>query len=194
MVIAPASLLESGQQIEGTLFKIQPKLMLTPFTMDAREYLNSQYPKLPKKVENTISKLHDSIAHCEVCGKKTSAKSSALKSMIQNSVDWSEATTEAVRLVICCEKCYTVSNLREFLDIYLEESFVKTCGSQRLSGLIEHYLKVNGYKLSDIDVFNATIGLVVSLRTCVSRMNLSQKHPATRPNLESFIASLRSSQ
>jgi hypothetical protein len=194
MVHAPASLLDSGEQIDGTLAKIQQKLLLTPFTVDAREFLTTQYPKIPKKVENTLSKLCETTTHCEICSKKSSAKSTNLNSIIQNRVDWSEGIFEAGRLVVCCDKCYKVSNLREFLDIYLQESFVKSSGSQQLSGLIEQYLKVNGYKLSDIDVFNAAIGLVVSLRTCVGKANLSLKVPATRPNLESFIASLRSSQ
>ena len=192
MVHAPTSLLESSEQIEGTLAKLQPKLRLNPFNMDCEEFLVAQYPKLPKKIQTSLSKLYNATSRCQMCkGKLNDDK----KAIVTQTADWNDGSLESKQILVCCEKCYKISNLREFLDIYLEESFIKSSTSEQLSGLIEHYLITNGYKLSDLDVFNAAMGLVVSLRTCVDKLNLSLKvSESPRPTLESFITSLTSSQ
>jgi len=190
MVHAPTSLLESSEQIEGTLNKLQPKLRFSPFVYDGEEFLKSQYSKLPKKIQTSLSKLCKTSSRCQLCNGKLSDDRRVI---LTQTPDWNECSIEAKQFSVCCEKCYKISNLREFLDIYLEESFIKSSSSAQLSGLIEHYLLTNGYKLSDLDVFNAAVALVVSLRTCVAKLNLSQKLVEPRPNLESFISSLTSS-
>ena len=187
MVHAPASLLESSEQIEDTLEKLQPKLKFDPFQCDAVTFLNDHYPKLPKKIQTALSKIYKTTSRCQLCNGKLDKEA---RGIVQREVDWNEGSLEAKKLIVCCVNCFKISNLREFLDIYLEESFIKSSSSEQLSGLIEHYLITNGYKLSDLDVFNAALALVISLRTSVDKLNLTPKLSESRPNLESFISSL----
>ena len=194
MVHAPTSLIESGEQIDSTLSKLQPKLHLGPFAMDGLEFLTTNYPKIPKKVHTWLAKLVKGVSRCQLCESTIKSTKEEGKALLLQRFDWADGSVEPKRLVVCCDKCYKVSNLREFLNIYLEESFLAESSSSDLSALIEHYLRVNGYKLSDLDVFNGALALAVSLRTSVAKMDLSTSFPDPRPNLESYISTLTSSQ
>jgi hypothetical protein len=72
------------------------------------------------------------------------------------------------------------------MSVYFTESLVESDSSSELGLLIEHFLRVNGHKLSDISVFNATLSLSQSYKLSFEKADVTVEAP-TEDDVESFI-------
>ena len=71
---------------------------------------------------------------------------------------------------------------------YMNDSLVDSSNTSEFSLSVEHFLKVNGHKLSDIAIFNAALSLSVSLKVSIEKLSLpTATHPAS---FEDMLASL----
>jgi adenine specific DNA methylase Mod len=190
MVQAPASLSDACEQMVSTLEKLQGVLPISPLAQSAQEYLSSVYPNTPKKVKSSLTELSKATKKCQICSAKMN--DDMKKTIIRFSMDWEEDTRSPRRLLVCCEKCYKVSIWSEIFGIYMRESITPSSEKPELAEIIEHYLKVNGHKLSDINIFNAAICLGVSLKTSMHRIEIST--PEVSIKLDEHLKQLVDSQ
>jgi len=187
MVQAPISQSEACEQMSTTLDKLQSKLIISPLTTPADQFLNTIYPSIPKKVKSTVTEISTAKNVCEICEAKLSKGSK--RAICKQSGDWEEETLVPSSILICCEKCYKVSIWSELFGIFMRESLASSsCDSLELTELVEHYLTVNGHKLADITKFNSAISLAVSLNTTMKKLNMT--FPSKSKPIDKLISEL----
>ena len=177
MVAVPDTLCECCTKLEETLTQLQPKLGLSVYNLSAFDVLSQIYPGDNKKIKSSLNKVLKANTVCSFCSRKMGASTDGKSALLTTEVDLEEETRVVKQLKVCCDKCYKLSVYSELLTTYLAESLIKSDESQSLSSLIDHFLKLNGYKLSDINVFNAAVSVAVSLKTTFAKLNLELQLP-----------------
>ena len=183
MVVVQDTLADACSRMSQTLNKLQPKLHISPLTRDAREYLTQTYSQDAKRVKSLLSKICKATGSCATCSEPLNGEKYPT---IEFTVDWEEDTESARRLVVLCEACNKVSCWSKLMSVYFTDSLVESDGNSELGLLVEHFLWVNGHKLSDINVFNATLSLSQSYKLSFEKADVTVE-ASTEDDVESFI-------
>lgn len=183
MVVVQDTLADACSRMSQTLNKLQPKLRISPLTKDAREYLNQTYSQDAKRVKSLLSKICKATGSCATCSEPLIGEKYPT---IEFNIDCEEDSLSAKRLVVLCQACNKVSCWSKLMSVYFTESLVESDSSSELGLLIEHFLRVNGHKLSDISVFNATLSLSQSYKLSFEKADVTVEAP-TEDDVESFI-------
>jgi hypothetical protein len=188
MVFVPDSIADGCSKIYNSLEKLQPKLMMVTGNVVALDYLSKLYHGQKSIVESCLGKLMKASSSCRVCDGKLGKSVSMVLSV---SYDFEELTCAPRAISALCEKCEKVSNFSKMMELYMKESLMDVSENSELSVLIEHFLKVNGYKLSEVGVFNGVLSLNASLKKSIESLDI--EHVSGEPSVESLISRLVSS-
>ena len=189
MVVVPSSISESCEKIEETLNKLQPKLGLSLMTSDLTSFLSKNFVSEEKSIKLAVKKAMKGKDRCQGC---SDANASELQAHVFHQFDWDELTYSPKEIRVLCPKCATLCSWSKLASAQLSESVLES-SDVSLSELIELYLKVNGYSLSEIAKFNAAMSLFASLRISADQLNLSLELPDSK-SVSDLVASLVSSK
>ena len=169
MVITPNTLSESCERLYQSLAKIQPNLGMELHSAEALDFFVRNYPNSEKQVTAAIKKILKATTHCHVC--KESVQSSGHCVVLQT-INWDDLEYSPKSVKVLCSKCRTICSWQNVMSVYLNQTLLDS-ESAELSTVVEHYLRVNGHRMSDISLFNAALSVFASLRACESQLNLS---------------------
>jgi hypothetical protein len=185
MVVVPNTLSESCETMHRTMSKLQPKLGLELHCSEAQEFLSKLFPQSEKQVRISIKKLVKATTHCQICQGSFDGNPECV---ISHSIDWDELTYSPKSVRVVCSSCSILCSWQRLMRVYLTENLVDSSKCE-LSTIVDHFLKVNGHKVSDIALFNAAVSVFASLRVCESQLKLSLNIPETS-DVSSLVASL----
>lgn len=189
MVFVPDSIADGCSKIYNSLEKLQPELRMVTGNLVASDYLSKLYPGQKPIIESCLGKLMKASSSCRVCGCKLGKSVSMVLSV---NYDFEELTCAPHSISALCDKCEKVSNFAKMMELYMKESLMDGSDNSELSVLIEHFLKVNGYKLSEVGVFNGVLSLNASLKKSIEALDI--EHVSGEASVESLISRLVSSR
>lgn len=187
MVYAPDTLADGCSAMDQALEKLQPKLKIQHATESAIACFRKSFPDGAVNIESILTDLAKDTHLCQICTGKLQKQRYFI---VNHTINWEELTRVPCDIRTVCENCNKVSNFSEMLEVYLKQSLLEGSeASTDLSLLIEHYLKVNGFKVSEISVFEAVISLNVSLKKSMEALDITSVVPEER-EVESLVRRL----
>ena len=189
MVLVHDTLEDSCVSMEKTLLKFQPKLQISPFVHKLSDYLTKSHGDEAKKIKTVMSSICGATESCSICSAALQKSRSAL---ITLKPEWEELRLVPSHIVVVCSDCSRVSSLTTVMTAFSENALLDSEGSSDLSMIVEHFLRVNGHKLSEISIFNSVLSLSVSLKLSVEKLGLTEVMP--QDDIDSIVASLVKSQ
>ncbi len=189
MVVVPSTISESCEKLQESLNKLQPKFGLSLRACELTDFLIRMFPSEEKSIKLAVKKTLKGVDNCQVC---SCALASEKHAVVLHEFDWDELSYTPSSVRVVCPKCSTLCSWQKLMSVQLSESLLES-SDMSLSELIESFLKVNGFKLSEIAKFNAAVSLFSSLRVSAEQLDLSLQLPESA-SMSSLVASLVSNQ
>lgn len=184
MVLVPATIAESCEHLEVSLRKIQPKLGPSLFVEDCGTFLTRHFPEKADFIKSAITKLVKGTKKCHIC---TNVLQTARKCLVFHEFDWEDVSYGPATIRVVCCSCEGLARWSRLMTAQLNQAMIES-ESDELTNLVEHFLAVNGHKISEISLFNSMVSLFASLRVSCEQLDPQLKVPEVE--VEALIASL----
>lgn len=184
MVLVPATIAESCQRLEGSLKKAQPKIGPHLFSENASVFLTRHFPEKSRYIKSAMAKLAKETKNCQVC---TNVVGATPQCLVINSFDWEDVSYSPSAIKCVCSSCEGLMSWSKLMTAQLKQTMMES-GSDELTTLVEHFLVVNGHRISEISLFNSMLSLFASLRASCEQLDPQLKVPELQ--IEALIASL----
>jgi len=185
MVFVPETLADGCSKMSKILDKLQPTLKIDVSSVPAFAFFSRKFPDQPSKVKASLDGAYKASGCCQLCKAKLGGTTSLI---LRFEVDWDDLVRKPSSLLAVCSKCERISSFAQMMELYVKESLLEVCDGSELSNLVEHYLKTNGYKVSEIAVFTQVLSLNASFRKSMEALSMDEVVP--EGSVDAVVASL----